>query len=209
MIFLLVSAIIACSKNDENRINLEKCVGGWSMYSDKINAVQDSLRQLGTLDKYIVYKQGTDGSGSNHYWFLLIGTKDNDGVLLNMSGTIKSPVVEMIEYSIAEDLITQGKSNFQKIKDSELSLEVNHVPCSFFKYEQGGRSFEHSFSGLTNHMPDLHAYINDLTLLSIRLESEVERDKSDPLDGKNLAVTKQLKEDMKNNYFIELKGLQD
>lgn len=200
---LLIISLTGCSGNKQNIDNLSYCVNGWATYHEKIYAVESELRNIGFLNEYIAIKQGIDGAGGGQYWFMLVGIKDSEGVIVHMSDNITQPIVESVQFELAEDLIAEGKRSLELEEYKILALDVNHVPCHFFKYKKGEANFDVSFSGLTNHMVELHDYLLRLSSIAIKLRENVEKDRSDPKVDKSIAEIEKLKNEMKTNYFIE------
>lgn len=92
--------------------------------------------------------------------------------------------------------------------DSELSLEVNHVPCTFLKYyDESETGFEHRFSGLSNHMKGLHEFIQTLNIMTSELEANVEQDLSDPIHDKDQTKIQKFKLMLTEDNFFELQSL--
>jgi hypothetical protein len=199
---------VSCSQRNENSKNIANCISGWALRYDKVILVEESLSKLDKLDEFIVIKQGIDASGGGQYWFLLIGVSGREGVLLNMADSINQPILDYIEYDLAKSFIDRGRLNIRKNKNSELNLDVNHVPCTFFKYQDGVEgSFEYSFSGFSNHMKGLHGFIQELAILASEMESGVELDSKDPLVNKNDDEVIRLKQKFSEDHFFELKSL--
>ena len=80
---------MGCMDQQNNQEYLGYCVKGWATYYDKIYAVKDQLEIIKPIKEYIVVKQGMDGTDGG-YWFMLIGLKANEGIVVYMSDTIKN-----------------------------------------------------------------------------------------------------------------------
>lgn len=200
--------LLGCSDARKNEENLDSCIAQWAYRYSKIELVDESIRQLGVFDEFIVLKQGAGASVGGLYDFLFLGISEGKGILLYMGDSIKKPVIKHIELARAKSLISEGKTVAQNNIDSELNLDVNGVSCTFIKYSEMNSKdgFEHSFSGFTNHMNGLHQYILNLNVFTSDLASEVEKDGSNPLDGKDETQVSLYKNKLADNNFLEVVG---
>ena len=82
-------------------------------------------------------------------------------------------------------------------------MGANHIPCHFINYKKDNIQDEFAVAGSILDANALFSYINKLNILSFHLEQKAEKENSYPFN-KDKEQLKQIEEEMKKNYFIEL-----